>query len=335
MALGPRVLTEEPGPVSFCVFGGALIDRVGLFETPFHPGQSHPGHWQQTIGGVASNVARHLAHFGAQVQFASVFSDDASAQTVCRQLVADGLSIIPDCIFPDSTTPTYTVMHDPSGDVIAGLADMALHEHMNEVWARKVALAGAASTHWIADTNITPAALAELASLKGDRPLFLVVVSPAKALGLTALLPHIDGIICNRQEAEAVAASIFADAASAAQGLVNTGLPLCIVSDGAQPGAFARKTPDQDLQLVVKAPVSHLEKSDDPTQQRFRMTGVGDMFAAASLFALCSKTAIAAEDILQHAHAAARLAMQEDDTCPAIGWRAVTTAADKEKIQND
>lgn len=267
--------------------------------------------------------------------FASVFSDDGSAQTVLRQLVADGLRIIPNCIFPGSATPTYTVMHDPSGDVIAGLADMALHEHMNEVWARKVALAGAASTHWIADTNIAPAALAELAGLKGDRPLFLVVVSPAKAIGLTALMPHIDGIICNRQEAEALAGSMFADAASAAKGLVNTGLPLCIVSDGAKPCAFARKTHDQDLQLVVKAPVSHLAEAEDSSQQRFRMTGAGDMFAAASLFALCSKTAIAAENILEHAHAAARLALQEDDTCPAIGWRAVTIAADKERIQNE
>ncbi len=328
-------MEDQSVSASFCVFGGALIDRVGLFETPFHPGQSHPGHWQQTIGGVAANVARHLAHFGAQVMFASVFSDDASAQTVRRQLLEDGLNIIPDCIFPGGATPTYTVMHDPSGDVIAGLADMALHEHMNEIWARQVALAGAICTHWIADTNIAPPALAELASLKGDRPLFLVVVSPAKAVDLTALLPHIDGIICNRQEAEALADTPFADAASAAEGLVNIGLPLCIVSDGAKRGAFARKIPDQDMQLVVKAPVAHLTEADDLSRQRFRMTGAGDMFAAASLFALCSKTAIAAENILQHAHAAARLAMQEDDTCPAIDWRSVTIAADKERIQND
>ncbi len=325
-------MKNETAPASFCVFGGALIDRVGLFETEFCPGQSHPGHWQQTIGGVASNVARHLAHFGADVTFASVFSDDAAAQIVREQLTKDGLRIVAGCTIPGGTTPTYTVMHDPSGEVIAGLADMALHQHLNEAWARHVALAGAHCSHWVADTNIAPSALAELARLKGDRQLFLVVVSPAKATGLARLFPHLDGIICNRQEAESLAHSTFSDAASAAQSLVTTGLPLSIVSDGAKPGALAHSSPDHNPVLVGLAPAPDMDPSDRLPQQRFRMTGAGDMFAAGCLFALSAKTDIAPENILRHGHAAARLAMQEDDTCPAINWRAVTRAADKESL---
>lgn len=325
-------MKNETAPASFCVFGGALIDRVGLFETEFCPGQSHPGRWQQTIGGVASNVARHLAHFGAEVIFASVFSDDAAAQTVREQLTKDGLHIVADCTIPGGTTPTYTVMHDPSGEVVAGLADMALQQHMNEAWARHVASAGAHCSHWVADTNIAPSALAELARLKGDRKLFLVVVSPAKATGLASLFPQLDGIICNRQEAEALAQSTFPDAASAAQSLVRAGLPLCIVSDGAKSGALARISSDHSPELVVLSPASNMDATGGLPQQRFRMTGAGDMFAAGCLFALCAKTGIAPENILRHGHAAARLAMQEDDTCPAINWRTVTSAADKESL---
>ncbi len=112
---------KAPLTASFCVFGGALIDRVGTFSAEFHLGQSHPGDWQQTVGGVASNVARHLAAFGASVQFASVFAPDAAGETVRQRLNTDGLSIIPGSLIPDGATPTYTVMHDSSGNVIARL----------------------------------------------------------------------------------------------------------------------------------------------------------------------------------------------------------------------
>lgn len=324
----------EPLFPSFCVFGGALIDRVGLIETEFQLGQSHPGHWQQTIGGVGSNVARHLSQFGASVKFASVFADDAAAEQVRCSLLEAGLDLIPEVTIPDSTTPTYTVMHTPSGDVIAGLADMALHRHMDEAWADKMALAGADSTHWIADTNIPFAALSRLASLKNDKPLFLIVVSPAKTTGLLQLLPNIDGIICNRQEAEVLAASIFPDARSAAEGLFSAGAPFCIVSDGAKASAHASMGPDGELQMVLRAPVLLEVDSAHSSQERFRMTGAGDMFAATSLFSRCSEKSTTANTILHRSHVAARLAMLEDDTCPPISWRvivqSVKDAADKE-----
>ena len=328
-------IEKNPFLASFCVFGGALIDRVGTFETAFHLGQSHPGHWQQTVGGVAANGARHLAHFGAKVTFASVFADDSDAQTVCNRLLEDGLTVVPDCVIPGSTTPTYTVMHDPSGDVIAGLADMGLHQHMDEAWARKVVLAASECTHWIADSNITPTALAELAQLKGNRQLFLMAVSPAKTAGLMPLLRHLDGIICNRQEAEALADTIFHDAPSAAKGLAALGTPLCIVSDGAKASALACRTPDHSLQLTLKAPLPIADETDDGPKKQLRMTGAGDMFAAACLFELCTQTAIAPENILRHGHAAARLAMMEEDSCPTISWSAVTDAADQESNNND
>lgn len=328
-------IERNPFLASFCVFGGALIDRIGTFETAFHSGQSHPGHWQQTVGGVAANGARHLAHFGAKVTFASVFADDSDAQTVCNRLLDDGLAIVPDCVVPASVTPTYTVMHDPSGDVIAGLADMGLHQHMDEAWARKVALAGSECTHWIADSNIAPAALAELAQLKGNRQVFLMVVSPAKTAGLKPLLRYLDGIICNRQEAEALADSVFPNAASAAKGLAALGTPLCIVSDGAKASALACRTPDRSVQLTLKAPLPLADETEDGPNKQFRMTGAGDMFAAACLFALCTETAIAPEIILRHGHAAARLAMMEEDSCPTISWSAVTDAADQESNNND
>ncbi len=328
------IAVSHPGKAklsaSFCVFGGALIDRVGTFRTEFHQGQSHPGDWQQTFGGVASNVARHLAAFGASVQFASVFAQDAAGETVRQRLTQDGLSIIPGSIIPDGATPTYTVMHDSGGNVIAGLADMALHQHMKASWAQKMAAAAEPSSHWVADTNLPAEALTLLTDLKQDKPLYVVAVSPAKMAAIAELLPKIDGLICNRQEAQALTGTAYADAQYAAAGLAQAGLQLSIVSDGANSSAFARRKADKSLQMVQQTPLPHIGSSSGSDRHAVRMTGAGDSFAAACLYALCTWPDTSAEDILSYGHAAARLAIAADDTCPALSWQSIVeTAAER------
>lgn len=312
---------------SFCVFGGALIDRVGTFKTAFHPGQSHPGDWQQTVGGVASNVARHLAAFGGNVKFASVFARDADGETVRQRLTRHGLAIIPGCIIEDGVTPTYTVMHDATGNVIAGLADMALHTHMNTGWAGKMAAAAAHSAHWVADTNLTPQALALLTELKHGKPLYVVAVSPAKMTAIAALLPHIDGLVCNRQEAQALTGTACSDALAAASGLVDAGVPLCIVSDGANSSALAWRKPGGAVLTARQKPRSDCAGARESGRHAVHLTGAGDSFAAACLYALCTRTDISADDILRHGHAAARLAITSDDTCPALNWPTIEETA--------
>ncbi len=318
---------------SFCVFGGALIDRVGTFRTQFHPGQSHPGDWQQTVGGVASNVARHLAAFGASVKFASVFAQDAAAETVRQRLTQDGLSIISGSVIPDGVTPTYTVMHDTGGNVIAGLADMALHEHMNASWVRKMAAAAAYSSHWVADTNLPPEALTLLTELKQGNPLYIVAVSPAKMAKIADLLPEIDGLICNRQEAQALTGTAYADAPDAAAGLAHAGLRLCIISDGANSSALARRKADQNLQIVRQKPLPYSGSSGSSgssggsDRHAVRLTGAGDSYAAACLYALCTWPDTSADDILNYGHAAARLAIAAEDTCPALSWQSIDETA--------
>ena len=328
------IAVSHPGKAklsaSFCVFGGALIDRVGTFRTEFHQGQSHPGDWQQTFGGVASNVARHLAVFGASVQFASVFAQDAAGESVRQRLTQDGLSIIPGSIIPDGATPTYTVMHDSGGNVIAGLADMALHQHMKASWAQKMAAAAEPSSHWVADTNLPAEALTLLTDLKQDKPLYVVAVSPAKMAAIAELLPKIDGLICNRQEAQALTGTAYADAQYAAAGLAQAGLQLSIVSDGANSSAFARRKADKSLQMVQQTPLPHIGSSSGSDRHAVRMTGAGDSFAAACLYALCTWPDTSAEDILSYGHAAARLAIAADDTCPALSWQSIVeTAAER------
>lgn len=308
-----------------CVFGGALIDRVGTIATPFVEGQSHPGHWQETVGGVAANVARHLSHFGSVVQFASIFADDEAARHVTQCLLAEGLRLHDEPALSGAQTPSYTVIHDHSGEVIVGLADMALHEHMDEAWCERVAEFGEQAEIWVVDTNISAASIGKLCEMKGSTPLYVVAVSPAKIGSVEHLLDKIDGLICNKAEAEALIGSRQKSAALAARSLIESGLSLAIVSNGAYACALGNNRANA-AQVMEQLPELAGEKSEAG-----QLTGVGDTFAAACIFGLASKNLNEPKLILQRANAAAALAMNEPDSCPNISWKDILEQTFKSK----
>lgn len=313
----------------FCVFGGAIVDCIGTVESPFFIGQSHPGHWEQTIGGVGANIARHLAHFGGKVQFASVFGDDDQASLIKSRLDADGLILLPDSTVPNGKTPSYTAIHDQSGDVIVGLADMALHAHMDDNWTKRAAHFAISADVWVADTNMSEASLSALCELKRNTPLIIVAVSPAKVSVLERLTGKIDGLICNRSEAEALLKKPQHNAAQAATALVSLGIPLVIVSDGSAPCALAKRGAKAGSVEIEEQTTTEI----DPKSASVRLTGVGDTFAAACLFALSCRPQTNPTSALKYANAAASLAMAETDTCPKISWQAVEDFASESKTQ--
>lgn len=314
-----------------CVFGGALIDRIGAMDSPFLVGQSHPGHWEQTIGGVAANVARHLSHFGANVRFATVFGDDENATSVREKLESEGLEPLPDTTISNGSTPSYTAIHDQSGGVVVGLADMDLHRHMDNAWTERAALFGKPAEMWVADTNLSIASLTLLCELKGKIPLFIVAVSPAKTFGLEQLVDKIDGLICNMAEAEAIIGTSQENAMQAAEYLVSKGITTAVVSNGSSPCAIAKRTSGDELfEAKEQFPIGI-----DPTSQVTRLTGVGDTFAAAVIFRILSQPSTSDQAILEHANAAAFLAMLDSDTCPHIGWKTVEEMASESKSNNE
>lgn len=310
-----------------CVFGGALVDRIGAMESPFVIGQSHPGSWQKTIGGVAANVARHLSHFGAKVRFATVFGDDEDAKSVRNTLEFDGLELLPGTTIPKSSTPSYTAIHDLSGDVIVGLADMDLHKHMDKAWTKCAADFGNPAEMWVADTNLSAASLSLLCELKGAIPLFIVAVSPAKTSALAHLTDKFDGLICNKAEAEAISGTSHENAGHAAESLISNGISTAIVSNGSSACAISGQAFGDDFSKTkTKIPIPL-----DPASQTTHLTGVGDTFAAAGIFRMLSQPATSHQAILEYANAAAHVAMLEPDTCPCIGWKTIEKLASESK----
>ncbi|TIW76576.1 MAG: carbohydrate kinase, partial [Mesorhizobium sp.] len=93
-------------------------------------------------------------------------------------------------VFLDRTTPSYTALIDAEGELIVGLADMALYDlaFPKQIRRSKVREAIAAADAILCDANLPTAALERLVALAGGRPVFAIAVSPAKVVRLAPLL---------------------------------------------------------------------------------------------------------------------------------------------------
>ena len=92
-----------------CVIGGCHIDRHLYFDSAPVTGRTNPARIVEAPGGVAANIARHLAAAGHKVGFAGVHPDGESA-SLCGQLrnAGIGAQLIPlegDCLLYTSPSP--------------------------------------------------------------------------------------------------------------------------------------------------------------------------------------------------------------------------------------
>lgn len=296
-------MTQLP---SIAVFGGAHFDHVGTLATPYQLGQSHPGHWNSHVGGVACNIARHLTRFGHDVPFATCLGNDSAAERLLQALSRSGLRVNAPFIF-EGSSPSYTVMHDQNGHVLVGLADMTAYGNMHADWADATATSAEQAQIWLLDSNLQDAAVQALCARKAHRPLVATPVSPAKTDVLKPYLAMLDGLICNLDEAAALLGMHMENSTIAAQRLHDLGPQYVAVTDGAK-----------STSLVLNGgPVARI--TPVPLASELHLTGAGDAFAAA----LCSGLARGVGDahtLLQYGINAAQLTAQASETCPHLNW---------------
>ena len=90
-----------------CVIGGCHIDRHLYFDSAPVTGRTNPARIVEAPGGVAANIARHLAAAGHKVGFAGVHPDGQFA-SLCDQLrnAGVGARLIP----LEGEVPSYTAV---------------------------------------------------------------------------------------------------------------------------------------------------------------------------------------------------------------------------------
>jgi len=255
--------------------GGAHIDRRGRISGPYVAGASNPGIMREEAGGGAFNALRNAVRRGCSGTLLSVRGGDMAGEVVARAIRGAGIDDL-SATFLDRATPSYTAFVEANGDVVAGLADMGLYDlaFAKLVRRRAVRDAIAMADAVLCDANLPAPALEKLMGLAGERPIFAVAVSPAKAVRLQPVLHRIACLFMNRREAAALAGgNADDDPVGMAKALATSGLASGVISAGGQ--------------SVLGFDAAGVFAIEPPSPRRVAdSTGAGDALAGATVAAL-------------------------------------------------
>ncbi|MEJ6394850.1 PfkB family carbohydrate kinase [Gymnodinialimonas sp. 2305UL16-5] len=269
MASNPNIL---------CI-GAVLWDIIGRCDDPMALGNDKPGQISRIPGGVALNIAMTLQRMGLRPALLSVVGDDSEGRDLRAACAEMDLDVGPMLVDPALPTDRYMAI-EAQGTLVAAIA----HAHsLEKAGARILApLAdgrlGSEATPWAGpvavDGNLTQALLAEIAQspLFAAADLRLAPASPGKAERLRPLLHHPRATLyVNREEAGLLTGTKPANAAAAAQALINAGARRVLVTEGAQ--------------MAVDASADGTLSATPPPVEAQRITGAGDTFMAAHIAA--------------------------------------------------
>ncbi|MCT8998382.1 carbohydrate kinase family protein [Chelativorans intermedius] len=292
--------------------GGAHIDRRGRVAGPHVAEASNPGTMREEVGGGAFNAARAAVQRGVTVALVSLRGGDQAGETVAAAIEAAGIEDL-SATFLDRTTPSYTAILTQEGDLVTGLADMALYEHG---FARQMRRAGvraavAAADAILCDANMPADAIAQLVALAGERPVHAIAVSPAKAERLKPVLGALSCLFMNRREALHLAGETARTPLDAARCLARKGLHAGVITAGGGPALAFR----QDAFFTLAPP---------PVARIADVTGAGDALAGATTAALMR--GLAFPQAVREGMAAAKLAVESERAAPAMGAEAFRAA---------
>ena len=253
----------------FYICGGCHLDRHLYLESEAVPGRTNPASQRIGIGGVAANIARHLAARGGQAHFTGVQpADEISA--LGTRLRAAGVD--PNIIPLEGEVPGYTAIVAADGELVVGAASTALYD---EVMPDMVLKGMIGDGPLVIDANFPESVLQAICqSQPQTRPVFAAATSVAKVGRLAGCLARLDALVLNRSEAAVLAgeAPVAGMACALAARLRPSGVVL--VSDGGNQAALARG----DYCLTASPPPLDL----------VRANGAGDAMAAALFWALAT-----------------------------------------------
>ncbi len=296
---------------ALCI-GGINLDRKLKALRPLLDGSSNPCIALESPGGVARNVAENLARLGLRTQLLGALGADSAAQTILNHLQSLGVDTRACLTFQNANTGSYTAVLDAQGQMVIGMADMAITELLTPEALLNAGLAS--SDHgarlWMADMNLPEASLKWLAQQAREqkRRLVMLAVSEPKMDRLPHDLQGVDTLVLNRGELAAWRdwfdatppqgnAITLAEVGIIFPKLQIAGLQRLVVTLG-EAGLVCMET--------GQAQPLHLRPELPPAMQVIDVSGAGDALCAG----LCASCLRYPEDALvQHAKRAMRLAV--------------------------
>jgi pseudouridine kinase len=249
---------------------------------------SNPAEIMTKPGGVARNIAHNLAILGEETTLLTVLGNDANAETIIQATQKAGVNTS-QIIRVNAPTGIYLALLDKSGELVTAASDMANLKFLSQEQIRNKQEIVKQNKYVVADCNLVPETLQEIASQCADR-LIIEPVSVAKCVNLLTLLKSHKIFLAtpNRDQIEALTGT--RDIETAAIHLHNLGLKNLVIHAGEQ-GAFV-----SDGKTITHIPSQAKVVVD--------VTGAGDAATAGLVHGLLQNLPLAKAAALGQAKAA-------------------------------
>ncbi|OYU84892.1 MAG: hypothetical protein CFE24_04490 [Flavobacterium sp. BFFFF2] len=171
-----------------CCLGGALVDELFFCEGEVLMGTSNIANRQIAMGGVITNIARHLAVLEISTSLLTALGDDMNGHWIQRQLASLQIKQ-PFTANSPLGTGKYVGIQDANGQLVTAVCADAATPNITVDWLQKNLPSIAPSSIYIADANINPSAMQWLIEWATSQQLPLIIepVSVAKAARLNPL----------------------------------------------------------------------------------------------------------------------------------------------------
>ena len=266
----------------FHICGGCHLDMHLYLQGEAVPGRTTPASRRIGIGGVAANIARHLAARGGQAHFTGVHPADEIFALGTRLRSA---GVDPSLIPLEGELPGYTAIVGSDGELVVGAASMALYDEVTP----EIVLEGIIGDGpLVIDANFPESVLQAICQAQPQtRLVFAAATSVAKVGRLAGCLARLDALVLNRSEAAVLAgeAPVAGMACALAARLRPGGAVL--VSDGGNQAALASG--------------DDCVKASPPPLDLVRANGAGDAMAAALFWGLADVAGTGLATRLDHA----------------------------------
>ncbi|MGI9262958.1 MAG: PfkB family carbohydrate kinase [Woeseiaceae bacterium] len=258
------------------VIGGANIDICGAPTAELRMHDSNPGQVNVSPGGVARNIAENLARLGVDCRLMTAVGHDEHGKLLCEQGEAAGIDMRYVLRSESLPTSSYVSVLDETGDMLVAINDMSIVAEIHAEWLQRHEAMLRRAQLMVVDTNLNEETLAYVANTFSDQPLFIDVVSVAKAKRVAPLLKNIHSLKATRAEAGelcGVSSPSNRQLPGVANRLHDSGVVRVFISLGAE-GVF-----------YSHAGVQGIEKPADSRSTVANASGAGDALVAGLAYA--------------------------------------------------
>lgn len=284
--------------------GGANLDRKLHIKGEVCMATSNPATMEETVGGVARNIAENLGRLGQAVRLVTVVGQDADWTTIEEQSSAF-MNVASVEQVPDVHTGTYTAILNEDGELVLATADMDIYDRLLPDVLQKHEQQLLRAKYIVADLNCPKETIMYLQQLSVEHELSLIIVpvSSPKMVHLPEHLVGIEWLICNHDEAEFLTKSkleVAGDFEKALERIQQMGAKNVLITNGSH-DVWLRDTSG----VTVTKAVQFVEHIVD-------VTGAGDSFVGAFIYGLSEQKSM--EEALHVALANARATIQSPHT---------------------